>query len=393
MNQCGEIGRKSAKNCNFEVLIGENIKNFWLMRLKKLLLINFKNLRQSEIELVDGVNCFVGDNGMGKTNLLDAIYYMSFCKSSFVTSDAYNLKHGEPFFMLQGQYVIEGEPEKVLCSYKAGARKRLSVNDKEYKRFSDHVGRIPLVMISPSDSLLVSGGSEERRRFMDVVISQYDINYLNALIRYDKALKQRNALLKQYEDHPLQAPTELFEVLELQMAELATYIYQQRTEFIMRFTPAFQEMYSAISGDSEQVSLLYTSQLQNRNLIESFAQTRQRDLIVGWTTQGIHKDELEMQLGDYPIKRVGSQGQQKSFLLAMKLGQAIFLGKPILLLDDIFDKLDSERVERIIRLVSSDRFGQIFITDTDRQHLTTMLDTQSHLASVFQVSNGQFYTL
>ena len=177
------------------------------------------------------------------------------------------------------------------------------------------------------------------------------------------------------------------------MAELGIYIYQQRTDFINRFTPAFQEMYSAISGDSEQVSLHYTSQLQERNLIEAFARTRQRDLAIGWTTQGIHKDELDMRLGEYPLKRVGSQGQQKSYLLAMKLGQAIFLGKPILLLDDIFDKLDQERVERIIQLVSSHRFGQIFITDTDRQHLTAMLEAMPKIATIFQVTNGQFNAL
>jgi DNA replication and repair protein RecF len=228
---------------------------------------------------------------------------------------------------------------------------------------------------------------------MDSVISQYDKQYLEHLTRYNALLKQRNALLKQYEEHPIQAPAELFEVLELQMAELGIYIYQQRTDFINRFTPAFQEMYSAISGDSEQVSLQYTSQLQERNLIEAFARTRQRDLAIGWTTQGIHKDELDMRLGEYPLKRVGSQGQQKSYLLAMKLGQAIFLGKPILLLDDIFDKLDQERVERIIQLVSSHRFGQIFITDTDRQHLTAMLEKMPKIATVFQVKNGQFNAL
>jgi DNA replication and repair protein RecF len=176
----------------------------------------------------------------------------------------------------------------------------------------------------------------------------------------------------------------------MQMVVHANYIFEQRTDFIQRFVPAFQEVYSAISGVSEQVSLHYTSQLQDRDLVEAFARTRQRDLIVGWTTQGIHKDELDMRLGEYPLKRVGSQGQQKSYLLAMKLGQAIFLGKPILLLDDIFDKLDSERVERIIRLVSSERFGQIFITDTDRQHLTSILQGMQHASSVFHVSNGEF---
>ena len=210
------------------------------------------------------------------------------------------------------------------------------------------------------------------------------------LTQYNALLKQRNALLKQYEDYPQNAPAELFEVIEMQMVVHATYIFEQRTDFIQRFVPAFQEVYSAISGNSEQVSLHYASQLQDRDLAEAFARTRQRDLIVGWTTQGIHKDELDMRLGEYPLKRVGSQGQQKSYLLAMKLGQAIFLGKPILLLDDIFDKLDSERVERIIRLVSSERFGQIFITDTDRQHLTSILQGIHHASCVFHVSNGEF---
>ena len=246
-------------------------------------------------------------------------------------------------------------------------------------------------MVSPQDSELISEGSDERRRFMDGVISQYDKVYLEHLMQYNAQLKQRNALLKQYEDHPAQAPTELFEVIELQMVEHALYIYEKRTDFIQRFVPAFQDMYTAISGDSEQVSLQYVSQLQERDLQASFARTRQRDLAVGWTTQGIHKDELDMRLGDYPLKRVGSQGQQKSYLLAMKLGQAIFLGKPILLLDDIFDKLDAERVERIIHLVSSEQFGQIFITDTDRQHLIAMLEHMPNIATIFQVTEGQFH--
>lgn len=367
------------------------------MTLKEISILNYKNIRETTLRFSDKLNCFVGLNGQGKTNILDAIYYLSFTKSAYNAIDSQNITHNEDIAMIQGRYLFDSthsnEFEVISCGIKRGVKKQFRRGKKDYQRLIDHIGLIPLVMVSPQDSELISEGSDERRRFMDGVISQYDKQYLEYLTHYNALLKQRNALLKQYEDHPLQAPTELFEVLELQMAELAIYIHQQRTAFIQRFTPAFQEMYSAIADDSEQVSLHYTSQLQNRNLIESFAQTRQRDLIVGWTTQGIHKDELEMQLGDYPIKRVGSQGQQKSFLLAMKLGQAIFLGKPILLLDDIFDKLDSERVERIIRLVSSDRFGQIFITDTDRQHLTTMLDTQSHLASVFQVSNGQFYTL
>ena len=364
------------------------------MLLNELSILNYKNIRETTLRFSDKLNCFVGLNGQGKTNILDAIYYLSFTKSAYNTIDSQNITHNEDMAMIQGRYILDDlsttEPEVISCGIKRGVKKLFRRGKKDYQRLIDHIGLIPLVMVSPQDSELISEGSDERRRFMDGVISQYDKQYLEYLTRYNALLKQRNALLKQYEEHPAQAPSELFEVLELQMTELAVYIFQQRTEFIKKFVPAFQEMYSAISGDSEQVSLHYTSQLQDRDLIDAYARTRQRDLIVGWTTQGIHKDELEMLLGDYPLKRVGSQGQQKSFLLAMKLGQAIFLGKPILLLDDIFDKLDQERVERIIRLVSSNRFGQIFITDTDRQHLTTMLETMPGIATVFQVTNGTF---
>ena len=367
------------------------------MILKEICILNYKNIRETTLRFSEKLNCFVGLNGQGKTNLLDAIYYLSFTKSAYNTIDSQNIAHDADMAMIQGHYIFDhtfsAEPEIISCGIKRGIKKQFRRGKKDYKRLIEHIGLIPLVMVSPQDSELISEGSDERRRFMDGVISQYDSAYLEHLMHYNALLKQRNALLKQYEDQPIQAPTALFEVLEMQMVEHAMYIFEQRTDFIQRFVPAFQDMYAAISGDSEQVSLQYISQLQERDLLEAFARTRQRDLIVGWTTQGIHKDELDMRLGEYPLKRVGSQGQQKSYLLAMKLGQAIFLGKPILLLDDIFDKLDAERVERIVRLVSGEQFGQIFITDTDRQHLTHMLDMIPHLASVFQVSNGQFYTL
>ena len=364
------------------------------MILKEISILNYKNIREATLRFSDKLNCLVGLNGQGKTNLLDAIYYLSFTKSAYNTIDSQNITHTEDMAMIQGRYAFDHsatEEEVISCGIKRGIKKQFRRGKKDYKRLIEHIGLIPLVMVSPQDSELISEGSDERRRFMDGVISQYDKVYLEHLMQYNALLKQRNALLKQYEDHPAQAPTELFEVIELQMVEHALYIYQMRTDFIQRFVPAFQDMYTAISGDSEQVSLQYVSQLQERDLQASLARTRQRDLAVGWTTQGIHKDELDMRLGDYPLKRVGSQGQQKSYLLAMKLGQAIFLGKPILLLDDIFDKLDAERVERIIHLVSSEQFGQIFITDTDRQHLIAMLEQMPHMAAVFQVSDGQFH--
>ena len=364
------------------------------MFLREISILNYKNIREATLRFSDKLNCFVGLNGQGKTNILDAIYYLSFTKSAYNTIDSQNITHNVEMALIQGRYDVdiatEDANEVISCGIKRGVKKQFRRGKKDYQRLIDHIGLIPLVMVSPQDSELISEGSEERRRFVDGVISQYDKQYLEHLTQYNALLKQRNALLKQYEDYPQNAPAELFEVIEMQMVVHATYIFEKRTDFIQRFVPAFQEVYSAISGNSEQVSLHYTSQLQDRDLAEAFARTRRRDLIVGWTTQGIHKDELDMRLGEYPLKRVGSQGQQKSYLLAMKLGQAIFLGKPILLLDDIFDKLDSERVERIIRLVSSERFGQIFITDTDRQHLTSILQGMQHASSVFHVSNGEF---
>ena len=367
------------------------------VKLREIHILNYKNIREAGMSFSDKLNCFVGLNGQGKTNILDAIYYLSFTKSAYNAIDSQNIHHDEEMAMIQGKY-IDGEAEEVIsCGLKRGVKKQFRRGKKDYKRLLDHIGLIPLVMVSPQDSELVVEGSDERRRFMDGVISQYNRTYLEHLTQYNLLLKQRNALLKQYENVGLeQLPVTLFEVLELQMVQHAEPIYAERVKFIEQFTPYFQQVYSAISGDKEQVSLGYVSQLHERDLTEAFARTRGRDLILGWTSQGVHKDELEMKLGDYPLKRVGSQGQQKSYLLAMKLGQALYLSsvhavkdKPILLLDDIFDKLDSERVERIVQLVVGQEFGQIFITDTDRQHLTAILREQASEAKVWNVENGE----
>lgn len=366
------------------------------MILQELNILNYKNIREAGMSFSEKLNCFVGLNGQGKTNILDAIYYLSFTKSAYNAIDSQNIHHDEEMAMIQGKYV-DGDTEEVIsCGLKRGVKKQFRRGKKDYKRLLDHIGLVPLVMVSPQDSELVVEGSDERRRFIDGVISQYNKAYLEHLTQYNTLLKQRNALLKQYENVGLdELPVALFEVLELQMVQHAMPIYQERVRFIEQFTPYFQQVYSAISGDKEQVSLGYISQLHERDLAEALARTRGRDLILGWTSQGVHKDELEMKLGDYPLKRVGSQGQQKSYLLAMKLGQALYLSqvhavkdKPILLLDDIFDKLDSERVERIVQLVVGQEFGQIFITDTDRQHLTSILREQAEEAKVFVVENG-----
>ena len=359
------------------------------MFLRELNILNYKNIREAQLGFSDKLNCFVGLNGQGKTNILDAIYLLSFAKSAYNATDSMNITHSEDMALVQGAYSMRNEEKEeilISCGIKRGQKKQFRRGKKDYKRLIDHIGLIPLVMVSPQDGALIEDGSEERRRFLDVVISQCNKTYLEQLSQYKALLKQRNALLKQYAEQE-QVPWDLFEVLEMQMSPLAECIYKERRTFVDQFIPLFQEMYNEISGGKEIVSLQYISQLSDRNLQEAYTRTRQRDLILGWTSQGIHKDEIEMRLGEYPLKHVGSQGQQKTYLLAMKLAQALYLGKPILLLDDIFDKLDSERVERIVRMVNSDRFGQIFITDTDRQHLTDILLSNPE-ARVFHVVEG-----
>ena len=389
------------------------------MILTSLNILNYRNIREASLEFAPKLNCFVGLNGQGKTNMLDAIYLLSFAKSAFTSQDSLNITHGEEMSMVQGVYsysepangltatrsysesgpTAEGGQTTISCGLRKGVKKQFRRDKKDYPRLIDHIGLIPLVMISPSDQQLIDEGSDERRRFMDVVISQLDRKYLDCLTTYNALLKQRNALLKQYGDAP-NPPDDLLEVLEWQMTEPAEYIFAKRTAFFEAFEPYFAKTYAQISGSAEIPQLRYISQLQDRDLREAYVRTRQRDLILGWTSQGIHKDDLEMRLGDYPLKQVGSQGQQRTFVLSMKLAQALYLSKsqmsndksqiatkPILLLDDIFDRLDSERVERIVEMVQGDDFGQIFITDTDRQHLTEILKPNNN-AKIFHVENG-----
>ena len=371
--------------------------------LKSLNILNYRNIREASLEFSPKLNCLVGLNGQGKTNVLDAIYLLSFAKSAFTSQDSLNITHGEEMALVQGNY---GE-FTISCGLRRGVKKQFRKDKKDYPRLIDHIGLIPLVMISPSDQQLIDEGSDERRRFMDVVISQLDRKYLDCLTKYNALLKQRNALLKQYADSS-EPPHDLLEVLEWQMVEPAEYIYKARTEFFEAFEPYFAKTYNAISGRNDATEmhdelpqLRYVSQLQERDLRDAYVKTRQRDLILGWTSQGIHKDDLEMRLGEYPLKQVGSQGQQRTFVLAMKLAQALYISNhntslegrlggvsPILLLDDIFDRLDSERVERIVEMVQGDEFGQIFITDTDRQHLTDILKPNEN-AKIFHVENGQ----
>lgn len=327
---------------------------------------------------------------MGKTNLLDAVYYLSFCKSHTNIVDSQNIRHGEDFFVIHGFYNMDGKQEEIYCGLKRKQKKQFKRNKKEYERLSDHIGFIPLVMISPSDASLIQGGSDERRKFMDMVISQYDRPYLDALIRYNKALQQRNALLKQ----SYGTDETLFDIWEEQMDLAGKEIFEKRSAFIEEFTPEFQEYYNRIGREQEKVSLNYESHLQHGDLFSMLKASREKDRIIGFTRKGVHKDDLNMELDNFPIKRIGSQGQNKTYLIALKLAQFNFLRKtsrkiPLLLLDDIFDKLDAHRVEQIIELVAEDTFGQIFITDTNREHLNEILSGTEHDYKIFYVNEGE----
>ncbi|WP_302577104.1 DNA replication/repair protein RecF [Phocaeicola barnesiae] len=361
------------------------------MWLKRISILNYKNLEQAELSFSRKMNCIIGKNGMGKTNLLDAVYYLSFCKSATNPIDSQNIRHDQDFFVIQGFYETDTqEPEEVYCGLKRKQKKQFKRNKKEYTRLSDHIGFIPLVLVSPADSLLIAGGSEERRRFMDVVISQFDREYLEALIRYNKALMQRNTLLKS----DVEPEEELMAVWEEMMATAGTVVYQKRKAFIDEFIPVFQSYYAYISQDREEVSLAYESHAAQGDLLQLIQESRQRDRIMGYSLKGVHKDDLVMQLGEFPIKREGSQGQNKTYLIALKLAQFEFLKRtgsqttPLVLLDDIFDKLDASRVEQIVKLVAGDNFGQIFITDTNRDHLDKILKKIDGDYKLFEVEGG-----
>lgn len=361
-----------------------------IMILKRISILNYKNLEQVELSFSPKLNCFFGQNGMGKTNLLDAVYFLSFCKSAGNPIDSQNICHDADFFVIQGFYeAADGTPEEIYCGMKRRQKKQFKRNKKEYTRLSDHIGFLPLVMVSPADSELIAGGSDERRRFMDVVISQYDKEYLDALIRYNKALVQRNTLLKS--EQPVEE--ELFLVWEEMMAQAGEVVFRKRGAFIREFIPIFQSFYSFISQDREKVGLSYDSHARDASLLEVLKESRARDQIMGYSLRGVHKDELNMLLGDFPIKREGSQGQNKTYLVALKLAQFDFLKRtgttvPLLLLDDIFDKLDASRVEQIIKLVAGDSFGQIFITDTNREHLDRILHKVGSDYKMFRVEQG-----
>ncbi len=361
------------------------------MIIERLSILNYKNIEQADLGFSRKMNCFIGSNGMGKTNVLDALYYLSFCKSQTNPIDAQVVRHGADFFMLQGTYhTDDGDVEQVSCGIKIGRKKKFKRNDKEYKRLAEHIGVIPLVLISPADSSLILEGSDERRRFIDLVISQYDISYLDALIRYGKALQQRNSLLKM-ESEP---DATMLDVYEGVMVETGQYIHARRSKFVEELAPIFRQLYARIAGTGEEVSLTYISHCQRGDLGEQLREGRAKERIVGYTLHGTHKDELLMELGGFPVRKEGSQGQCKTYLIALKLAQFLFLKRtgrrqtPLLLLDDVFDKLDSHRVEQIVSLVMDDGFGQIFMTDTNREHLDRILERSGCDYNLFTVNEG-----
>ncbi|WP_029905252.1 DNA replication/repair protein RecF [Prevotella sp. 10(H)] len=360
------------------------------MILDRLSILNYKNIEQAELILSPKINCFLGSNGMGKTNLLDAIYYLSFSKSHNNPIDSQNIRHDAEFAVIQGWYELDNKQEEFFCSLRRKQKKQFKRNKKEYERLSDHIGTLPLVMVSPSDTELINGGSDERRRFMDLFLSQFDKEYLHSLIRYNKALQQRNALLKTegYTDDTL------FDLWDEQLSEEGKVVYQKRKDFIDKFIPTFQKFYDFICSSNEKVKLSYESHFETEDFMQLIKSRRQRDMILGYTTVGVHKDDLDMQMDGYSIKRVGSQGQNKTYVVALKLAQFDFLHKatsttPILLLDDIFDKLDSSRVEQIIKLVLDKDFGQIFVTDTNREHLDEILSRTNSNYHLYEVENGE----
>jgi len=368
------------------------------MWLKQLAILNFKNYTEATLHFAPDVNAFTGANGAGKTNLLDAIHYLSLCKSFFNPIDSQQIRRDADWFMVQGEFDKDGQPDTVACSLKRNQKKQFKKNKKAYTRLADHIGLFPLVMVSPSDSAIVTDGSEERRRFVDSVISQTDLAYLDGLIAYNKCLVQRNSLLKQAARGGV-LDRSLLEVLDMQLVEIGVPIFEKRQAFMAAFIPEFDNHYRFLTDTAETVSLVYESQLMRDSFATLLEQHVERDRLLERTTVGIHKDDLLFAIhGDMPLKKFGSQGQQKSFLIALKLAQYSFLHrrkgfKPLLLLDDIFDKLDDQRTRKLMQMVSDDDFGQIFLTDTDSTRIKRIFEEINRGVRVFEINNGTAHQL
>jgi DNA replication and repair protein RecF len=359
------------------------------MFLKKISLYNYKNFSEATFEFDSKINCFVGKNGVGKTNVLDAIFHLANGKSYFNPLAVQNIKHQEEFFVIDGEFEKADRIEQIVSSFKKGHKKILKRNSKPYEKFSDHIGFIPLVIISPADNDLIIEGSETRRKFMDTVISQLDPSYLQGLIQYQKILSQRNALLKYFAlNHVFENDT--LSIYNEQLNGLGQEIFEKRKQFIEAFLPIFNKHHQTITDSNETVQLVYESHLLELDTLSLLEQNLSKDRALQYTSVGIHKDDLAFQIDNYPIKKFGSQGQQKSFLIALKLAQFEFVKKqsgekPILLLDDIFDKLDETRVSKIVEMVNQDEFGQLFISDTHPERTENIVKTTHQSYKIFNL--------
>jgi len=359
------------------------------MHLEKLSLFNYKNFSEINFVFDAKINCFVGKNGIGKTNVLDAIYQLAFGKSYFNPLAVQNVRHGEEFFLIDAEFSKQGRIEQIVCSFKKGQKKILKRNGKVYEKFSDHIGFIPLVIISPADQDLIIEGSETRRKFIDSVLSQLDNQYLQHLIQYQKIISQRNALLKYFAlNHVFD--TETLSIYNLQLDQLGQHIFEKRADFINTFVPIFNKHHRAITGSEEEVQLRYESSLTEAPLLQLLEENIQKDRALQYTSVGVHKDDLLFEIDHYPIKKFGSQGQQKSFLIALKLAQFEFVQKesgenPILLFDDIFDKLDEHRVARIVKMIDDKQFGQLFISDTHPERTENIIKTTKQSYQIFNL--------
>ena len=359
------------------------------MLLRQLSLINYKNFESKELVFDSKINCFVGDNGIGKTNILDAIYHLSFGKSYFNPISSQNIRHGSDFFVVDGSFEKDDREEKIVCSLKRNNKKIIKRNGKTYERFADHIGLLPLVIISPADCDLIIEGSDTRRKFIDGVISQSDKNYLQQLINYNKVVSQRNALLKYFAANRT-FNKDTLAVYNEQLHKYGTEIFNKRTSFLKAFIPIFQEQYKAITGNTEKVSLSYDSKLLQDDLLTLLNKNLDKDRALQYTSVGIHKDDLSFEISEFPIKKFGSQGQQKSFLIALKFAQFHFMKSqsgttPILILDDIFDKLDEHRVSHIITLVYDENFGQIFLSDTHAERTESVVKKIHQSYKIFKL--------
>lgn len=363
------------------------------MYLQQLSVINFKNYAEAELTFSEGVNAFTGDNGAGKTNLLDAIHYLSLCKSYFNPVDGQQIKQDTDFFIINGVFNKNDHEEMIACAVKRNQKKQFKRNKKDYQRLADHIGLFPLVMISPYDTSIITEGSDERRKFIDNVLSQTDNHYLDEVITYNKILNNRNAFLKLIADTGRYDP-QLLEVMDEQLIAAGNSIFNKRKLFMESFTGIFNKHYQFLTGDAERVELIYESQLLEDDLEGLLKKNIERDRALERTTAGVHKDDLQFVIHGMPMKKFGSQGQQKSFLIALKLAQYTFLTqqkgfKPLLLLDDIFDKLDDKRVTKLMQMVSDNDFGQVFITDTSMGRVQNIFNEMGVAIKIFKVTGGE----